>query len=358
MNRLLRKCWPYLKGVFTLVILIMIGRQFGRDLRNDELWQHSFRPQWLLLSGMLYLLGLAFSFLYWFRLLISLGQQPAFFSALRAHYVGQVGKYVPGKGWALILRSSLIRASNTSMRMAILTSFHEVLTTMAGGLLLAAVVFSYLSQGSLSAIDWAALHEIVMLQAPAVPALDHKLIALLATAMFLAIALPILPTAFNRVVRYLTPRVPDAEEVRLRIGYGTFALGLGLALLCWTFFGASLWAVIYTILPQPPPLSLGTLFELAAYTAFAYVAGFFFIFVPSGLGVREFFLTLFLVPYLQRIAPESSVEANRGLAVLAVLVLRLVWTAAEVLAAGILYLSPFVLTSGQVDASLPQESSL
>jgi len=53
---------------------------------------------------------------------------------------------------------------------------------------------------------------------------------------------------------------------------------------------------------------------------------------PSGLGVREFFLTLFLVnPHEGR--PRASI-------LLAVLLLRLVWTAAELVTAGIVYWLP------------------
>ena len=57
--------------------------------------------------------------------------------------------------------------------------------------------------------------------------------------------------------------------------------------------------------------------------------------IPSGLGVREFFLTLFLVPEL-----ASEGQAARGTAVLTVIVLRLVWTVAELGMAGVVYCLP------------------
>jgi hypothetical protein len=66
----------------------------------------------------------------------------------------------------------------------------------------------------------------------------------------------------------------------------------------------------------------------------AYVLGFVVIFVPNGLGVREYFLTIVLAPQLAtRLHGDSEAQ---GIAILAVLLLRVVWTAAElVLAAGL-----------------------
>ena len=58
----------------------------------------------------------------------------------------------------------------------------------------------------------------------------------------------------------------------------------------------------------------------------AYVAGFLAFLVPGGIGVREYFL-LHLLAFA---GPAKGVAA-------AVLVLRLVWTAAELVAAGVLF---------------------
>jgi hypothetical protein len=57
----------------------------------------------------------------------------------------------------------------------------------------------------------------------------------------------------------------------------------------------------------------------------SYVAGFVILLAPSGLGVREFFLVMFLTALL-----GSSSAADEASVLLAVLAMRLVWTAAEV----------------------------
>jgi uncharacterized membrane protein YbhN (UPF0104 family) len=57
--------------------------------------------------------------------------------------------------------------------------------------------------------------------------------------------------------------------------------------------------------------------------ALAYVAGFAILIVPSGLGVREYFLTLLLL--------NPQEDRSRASVLLTVLILRVVWTVAELL---------------------------
>src|SRR5581483_8489845 len=59
MGERLRRWWPVLKALLGVAILLAIGRQFWRDLRNHpEVLQRPMHLGWLLLSGALYLLGL------------------------------------------------------------------------------------------------------------------------------------------------------------------------------------------------------------------------------------------------------------------------------------------------------------
>jgi uncharacterized membrane protein YbhN (UPF0104 family) len=350
-----RKWWPLLKAVFAIAILAAIGREFWRVLRGGpSLWQQSVHPQWLILSGVLYILGLGFSAVYWYRLLRLSGQHPSFMSAVRAHYIGQMGKYLPGKAWALVLRCSVLQG--LSMRVGIVTSFYEVLTTMAGGAFLAAVLFALESDVTSSRFEWSALHELITFQASATPILDHKVIAVLALLLLVVIGVPILPPVFNRIVYWLTPKVEGSEDTP---GIRTNALLHGLALTSgtWIMFGASLWAVLRAIVPNPLPLTLERWEQYTAYMALAYVAGFIILLVPSGLGVREFFLTLFLVPELHRLDPEFyrlDPEAAPKTVVVAVIALRLVWTAMELIVVGLVYWLP-VGRSGP--AALPAAST-
>ena len=108
MRALLRKYWPAIKWLLTLAILFASGRRFYRDLRdNPDLFDKPLHYGWLALSGLLYVLALSCFSLYWMRLLKRLGQQPTLSVALRAYFVGMMGKYLPGKAWALVMRAGL-----------------------------------------------------------------------------------------------------------------------------------------------------------------------------------------------------------------------------------------------------------
>ena len=109
--------------------------------------------------------------------------------------------------------------------------------------------------------------------------------------------------------------------------------------MCWFLWGASVWAILQALVDSPQPWEWATIGRYTAYMGLAYVAGFVIILVPSGIGVREFLLNLFLVPEVSRILHTGDDEA-RAVAVLAVILLRVVWTAAEVLANAMLYWLP------------------
>jgi uncharacterized membrane protein YbhN (UPF0104 family) len=330
-----RRWWPVLKALLSLAILFVIGRQFALDLRRPELWRRPVHPGWLVLSAGIYLLGLSLSALYWYRLLLHLGSRPPLGQAFRAYFIGHLGKYLPGKAWALFLRASLVRGTGVSLGRATLTGFYEVITTMAAGALLAAVLFALFGEDRGLGLTGQTLGRLVRLQLDETEGVGRTLAVALALLLLAVTGLPLLPPLFNRVVHHLSLpfRDPEADSVPpIRLHYlmeGLLLTGVG-----WLLVGASLACALCGVVGPDLPWSGAMLGRLSAMMAIAYVAGFVILLAPSGLGVREYLLTLFLVPQL-----VNGTEAGeaRGLAVLTVLVLRLVWTVAELLLAGSLY---------------------
>jgi hypothetical protein len=339
----------------ALVVLAGVGWQFERilqtpALRDDErsrssaevLWERmeQARPGWLVAAGVLYLLGIGTSAVYWRRLLLRLGQRLPALAAARAYYVSHLGKYLPGKAWSVLLRVSLARGPGVRLGVAGLTAFYEVLTTMASGALMAAVLFALLMPDTAAALNWDALKNLFLLQAEETDLPDRKVLVLLALALFAPFGVAILPPVFNRAVHHLSwPfRQSDAEPLpAVRIG----AVGDGLVItgVCWPLLGASLWAVLQAVMRDPPEWSLGLWGRFTAFLAVAYVAGFLIFPVPASLGTREYFLTLFLVPELSGLAGQGHGEI-RAEVIAAVVILRLVWTLADVLIALVLWWVP------------------
>jgi uncharacterized membrane protein YbhN (UPF0104 family) len=340
MKARLRQWWPVCKWLLTLAILIVVGRRFYQDLARPELWQRSLQPLWLLLAGALYLIGLGFSALYWRRLLGHLGESPSLRATLRAYYVGHLGKYLPGKAWALILRSTLVHGEGTRLGLAALTSFYEVLTTMASGVLLALILFACLASGPRFVLDVDGLVSLLRLEvADDQVGIQHSLavvLSLLLTLLFLGV---LAPPVFNRLVHHLSLPFRDREQALPQVRWSYLGEGLALTALGWLWLGGSLACTLQGIAGPEIAWTPTLLGRLPALLGLSYVVGFVIVVAPSGLGVREFFLTLLLVPELLA-SPGLALEEARGVVVLTVLVLRLVWTLAELLLAGVLYLLP------------------
>jgi uncharacterized membrane protein YbhN (UPF0104 family) len=331
----LRRAWPVLKTVLWLILLVLIGRQFARDLQRPELWQHSLHVGWLVLSGLLYVLGLSFSALYWDGLLRHLGAHPPRRDALRAYYVGHLGKYLPGKAWALLLRTSLVRGHGVSVGLAALTSFYEVLTTMAAGVLVAAILFAVLGADAGAGLDAETLRHLLVLEQPGEGGLQRPVVVLMSALLFTAIVVPLHPAIFNWLAHRLSLPFRERDAAQLpQIRFRYLLEGLVLTALGWLLLGASFAATLRGIVgPEWPWLDVRTA-RLPAIMGLSYVIGFIVFIAPGGLGVREFLLTLLLTPELVGVQGRG-VEEARATVVLTVLVLRLVWTVAELISAAV-----------------------
>jgi glycosyltransferase 2 family protein len=310
-----RLAWPICKALVALAILIAVALQFWRDLHHQDLTNVSLRWQWLVLSGFSYIAGFGFAGFYWYRLLWIFGQKPTLLAALRAYYISQLGKYLPGKAWALLMRGALIQGPEVKLSIALIATFYEVLTTMASGALLAAVLFTLWPPRLFG--DWNP--------------------AWLGLLLLTACGLPILPGVFNRVVSLLARRLRGAGEwTTPQLGALTLFEGLTTTSLTWCCLGFSLWAMVNAVQLETAPLTAEQWLRYTAIIALALVAGFVAIVVPSGLGVREWVLDTFLTPELTA-AVGLDVQPK---AVLIVLLLRVAWTAGEVVVAGLLWPLP------------------
>jgi len=280
-----------------------------------ELGQHEWhlRPAWLLVSGAAYVLGMAPMGWFWHRTLEAFGYQPPLSATMRAYYFGQLGKYVPGKAMVIILRVAAMRRWAQSMRLVIVSVFVETLTMMAvGGCL--AFLFSALVL-KLEAYIW-----------------------LIALGMACAAGGPTLPFVLRwfgrlgagRFARDDETKSPAEDSVdvdsRLRgITLGVLGMGWIASLICWLLFAVSLWGTLRAIGVDSVQL-LADMPVLITAVAFAIVAGFLSM-LPGGLVVRDAIL-------MQLLAPVCG-EAN---ALVAAVLMRLVWLVSEVLACGILYI--------------------
>jgi hypothetical protein len=245
-----RKRWLVtgVKIVLALVILFFVGWQFQGDLAKLDLnWSTivagepgqndlTLRPGWLLASGAIYLLGIFNGAWFWRHLLTLFGYPISLYAAIRAQYVGQLGKYVPGKAMAVAIRAELVHPDGVPYGVSIIASFYEVFTGMAAGAIVAAIIYMIDPPGELG-LGWHPL------------AIGAALIGLC--------GIPLLPGVFNFVIARLTAKIQAIELYRLPpVGFGTLAAGLATASVGWCLQGLGVWALLQAVLPQPPEFTL------------------------------------------------------------------------------------------------------
>jgi len=266
------------------------------------------RPTWVVVAAALYLISQLPSGWFWYSILSRMNQPVGLLQALRAYYIGHLGKYVPGKAMVVILRAAFVGQPGVRTTMAVVAVFYETFTTMAVGAFVAALVL-------------------------VVTRREQTWLIAGSFALALVVGLPTLPPVFVRVLRFMRLVKDDSEvnapSIQLRFGLlvgGWLAIGIG-----WVFAGASLWATLRAIGVDNTNL----LFDLplcTATVALAVVLGFVSL-LPAGVGVRDVALLELLAPRLEQLVPHQG----QLLALVAVIVLRLIWLGAELALAALLY---------------------
>lgn len=311
----------WIKGISALVIVACVGWQFRKLLSDEQLWQQplTLHPLGVVGVAVLYVLALLLWGSLWVRLLRLQNAPVGTWPGLRAYMVSQLGKYVPGKAWALVVRASMTAREGVRPALAIMTGIYETLTVMVAGLLVAVVLVPLLATERTLAL---------------VPGLDQPgILPLVQGVGLVALVLaPLILVRLNRLVRRIADKRlgPDAGKTP-PLPLRAFVQGVGRGLLGWLALGTSLWLML---------LSVGVAgdgwlwLRCQGYMALAYVCGFVILVAPGGLGVREFLLQVLIA---QELAPTIASGRAEGVAVVVVLALRVIWTTAELIVAGGMY---------------------
>jgi uncharacterized membrane protein YbhN (UPF0104 family) len=305
--------WSLRIAALAIVCVGVHGTVRGALKQLSE-YQWTVRPMWLILSGVIYAVGTAPMGWFWWRTIRAFGYDPPLMPTYRAYYFGQMGKYVPGKAMVVVLRVAAMRRWAPSMRLVIVSVFVETLTVMAVGAMLACLLSAFVLK-------------------------SDAYIPLLALGMAGAAGGPTLPPFlrwFGRLGAARFAKGADADskaedtaevESRLsRITLGVLSQGWIAASIAWVFYATSLWATLRGIGVANVQL-IGNMPVLVTAVAIAVVAGFLSM-VPGGLVVRDAALARLLAPVCG--------DAN---AVIAAVLMRLVWLVSEVVACGILYIA-------------------
>ena len=317
---------PAAKTFIGVLLLLAIGytlvKAYGQILENSALFSitHIHWP-WLALCGVLYAAALPFPAMYWYVVLRHLDQKPPMTLTIRAHIIGHLGKYVPGKVMVLLMRAGMLRGKGTDTTVAVLSIFLEGFMQMAVGALMVVAVFLWWAW-SAGGTQWL-----------------PYILPLLAVC-----CLPFFPPVFKRVVKIVAKKkFSDHLDVLDKFRWPTILAGIPLMAGFWLILGLSYWAVLQGI---GLDVSLAEYPRYLATISLAMVAGFVVVLMPGGIGVREAVMVLPMMPLLATVVSTSGIQdpktvqlvlAAAGL--IAAIALRLVWLAVELLLAGVLYVS-------------------
>ncbi len=249
-----------LQWILGLAIIGFAVRSLVRnwdELRSQPLdW--NIQPGWIILSAVVVWLMYALLIVAWQRMLAAWGRGLELWPAARIWTVSSLGKYLPGKVWAVA-------------GMAVMAQRAGIGAGPATG---SAVILQLLAIGTGTAVvgltGYGALREIY-------PGAIGALAALLAAAVA-GIGLLFWPGLMTRLLRLAAP---DATAVRPPAGPVFFGIIANVA--AWFGYGASLWLLARGLLPHA---GLELLPAVAVFTA-SYLAGFLALFAPGGIGVRE-----------------------------------------------------------------------
>jgi glycosyltransferase 2 family protein len=281
-----RRGWIRLaQGLIGLSIVLFAVRSLVRNwdqLRTQPLvWQ--IRPGWLVLSLLVVWLIYALLILAWRTMLIGWGQRLDGWTAARIWTVSSLGKYLPGKVWAVAGMALLARRAGVAAWAA--TASAVVMQVLAIGT--GAVVASLTGAGAVEEAHQGAGLVLWVLVAGAI----------------MGVALLLWPPVLSRVLRRVAPGEPVAGELTFR----GIIIGVAANTVAWLGYGLAFCFLARGLLPES---GLTPRMAIAVFTA-SYLAGFLALFAPGGIGVREGLFILMLQGPLGISAATALALASR-----------------------------------------------
>jgi glycosyltransferase 2 family protein len=283
------------------ILLYGAGRQIVVELRKLHGREINLDLTLLFVGALLYTAAMSCFAAYWRQAAIGMGGRPGSLEVQRAYFASQLGKYIPGKAWVILIRCALLNNQTTTTPVIIASTFYETLAMMAAGSVLALVAL--LATGNARPVMLA-----------------------LATGLTAGLILAVLPPVFGRLATWTARSFQKADSIPIAtITYATWFQAFRYCIPGWMAVGLSLVSIAG---------SLGTsMFSFAGFLlacggiALAIVGGFAVLIVPAGLGVREWVM-------MQTLGPTVGISNAALIAILA----RITHVSAELFVAGCLYL--------------------
>src|SRR4051794_39068662 len=256
MRRLGTIAWKY---VLPILVAVFVGWYFYKKLDQPGLWQANLVPGlgWLLLAGLVYLVAYTVWGLYYVILLNDQGAHAPTSTGLRAYFISQMGKYVPGKILVIVIRVGMLRGIGITRTAVAITAMYESLVWVGAGALVGIVLLP----DSL----WEGLRQQLQARGNDLPAL-HRAWLILPVALA-PVGLVGLNRFVNRVNRWRKgARAKQYPRVKLHM----VVFGLMFDALGWLVLGGCLMLVLVGLQPDSP-VTADEYWNLVSINGIAYV---------------------------------------------------------------------------------------
>lgn len=284
----------------ALAAIAYLVYQSADQLREHPIEFSKIGFQWWILAILSYVGAMLLSNLFWYRILRALGQQPKPLDCVAAFFASQLGKYIPGKAMVVVIRTDMIRGKHVSLKPTIASVFVETLTWIFVGSVIASLllIFRFREQVTLQVV---------------------------AAVLMITAGVLTWPPIFRKIAAKVSSLGSGKKSAKVFAGLdlSTMAFGWGVMSLGWCLNGLSLWLVLKGL--PGAEIQLTDFWLTLACVSLATVAGFVSL-LPGGVGVRE----LVMIPLLGPVIGPAN-------AIIAAVVIRLVWLTSELSTAGIIY---------------------
>jgi len=283
------------------ILLYAASRQIVAELRKLHGREINLDLTLLFVGALLYAAAMSCFAAYWRQTALGMGGHPGSLEVQRAYFASQLGKYIPGKAWVILIRCALLDNQTTTTPVIIASTFYETLAMMAAGSMLA--LFALLAVGGVPPVMLA-----------------------LAAGLTAGLLLAVLPPVFGRLTTWTVRSFQKTGLVSIAtVTYATWFQAFRYCIPGWTAVGLSLLVIAASL--GISMFSLAGLLLACGSIALAIVGGFAVLIVPAGLGVREWVM-------MQTLGPSIGISNAVLIAILA----RITHVSVELFAAGCLYL--------------------
>ncbi|HEY6808782.1 MAG TPA: lysylphosphatidylglycerol synthase domain-containing protein [Gemmatimonadales bacterium] len=248
--------WILAIGVVTLATRYLAG-QWTALQGQAIVWHVS--VGWLLAGAAITWGGYAALIEAWRRVVVSQRQRLSFGDAARITQVSNLGKYIPGKVWAIAGAAYLAQGAGVAPAAAVASAVVLQALALASGVVLVAL----LAPGLRAAL----------------PAGFPVAAAALGAAALAGVAALTSRRMMSRLQRVLPASVPPLEPVRP----GVMAVAFVVNVAAWGAYGAAFQCLARGLVPEA---SVGWALATSVFTA-SYLVGLVAAIAPGGVGVRE-----------------------------------------------------------------------